>query len=110
MGVGYALDLIVLTSLGVDMFDCVYPTRTARFGHALLINGLGIDIQSGKYQADMSPVDESCNCQCCQNYTKAALHLLFRSNQSVAASILTIHNLAHQKRLMLEMRQGHWSK
>merc|ERR1712228_993840 len=55
---------------------------------------------------DIRPVDETCSCQCCLNYTRAALQLLFRSNQSVAASILTIHNLAHQKRLMTEMRMA----
>ena len=104
MGVGYALDLIVLTALGVDMFDCVYPTRTARFGHALLLNGLVIDVKTGEYQADIRPVDESCSCVCCTNYTRAGLHLLFRTNQSVAASILSVHNLAHQKQLMSEMR------
>jgi tRNA-guanine family transglycosylase len=52
MGVGYALDLIVLVSLGVDMFDCVYPTRTARFGHALLIDGKELDIKRGEFAFD----------------------------------------------------------
>jgi len=104
MGVGYALDLIVLTALGVDMFDCVYPTRTARFGHALLLNGLTLNVNQGCYSADTRPIEPGCECACCANYTRAALHLLFRSNQSVAASILSIHNLFHQKRLMKEMR------
>ena len=89
MGVGYALDLIVLTALGVDQFDCVFPTRTARFGHALLLNGLTLDVKSGEFQSDLRPVEEGCPCPCCQYYTRAALHLLFRSNQSVAASILS---------------------
>lgn len=106
MGVGYALDLIVLTALGVDMFDCVFPTRTARFGQALLINGLTLNLNMGIYSSDLRPVEEGCECECCQNYTRAALHLLFRSNQSVAASILSIHNLYHQKRLMTEMREA----
>lgn len=106
MGVGYALDLIVLTSLGVDMFDCVFPTRTARFGHALLLNGLELDIKMGIYSGDLRPIEEGCECSCCQNYTRAALHLLFRSNQSVAASILSVHNLYHQKRLMKGMRDA----
>jgi len=106
MGVGYALDLIVLTALGVDQFDCVFPTRTARFGHALLIDGLVIDVKSGEYQHDLRPIEKDCFCQCCLNYTRAGLHLLFRSNQSAAASILSIHNLAHQKRLMSSMRSA----
>ena len=106
MGVGYALDLIVLTALGVDMFDCVYPTRTARFGHALLLNGLALDVKMGCYSSDTRPIEPGCECACCANYTRAALHLLFRSNQSVAASILSIHNLYHQKRLMMGMRQA----
>ena len=106
MGVGYALDLIVLTALGVDMFDCVFPTRTARFGQALLLNGLTLNINQGCYSADLRPIEEGCPCPCCANYTRAALHLLFRSNQSVASSILSVHNLYHQKRLMTGMRNA----
>ena len=60
----------------------------------------------GIYSSDLRPIEEGCECECCQNYTRAALHLLFRSNQSVAASILSIHNLYHQKRLMTEMREA----
>jgi len=106
MGVGYALDLIALTALGVDQFDCVFPTRTARFGHALLLNGLTLDVKAGEFQSDLRPIEEGCPCPCCQHYTRAALHLLFRSNQSVAASILSLHNLCHQKRLLSQMRDA----
>ena len=60
----------------------------------------------GIYSSDLRPIEEGCECECCKNYTRAALHLLFRSNQSVAASILSIHNLYHQKRLMSEMRES----
>lgn len=73
MGVGYALDLIVLTALGVDQFDCVFPTRTARFGHALLIDGLVIDVKSGEFQHDLRPIEKDCFCQCCLNYTRAGI-------------------------------------
>jgi len=106
MGVGYALDLIVLVSLGVDMFDCVYPTRTARFGHALLIDGKELDIKRGEFAFDTRPIEPGCPCECCKNYTRAGLHILFRSRQSVASSILSIHNLMHQKRLMTQMREA----
>ena len=70
------------------------------------LNFLKLNINMGIYSADLRPIEEGCECECCVNYTRAALHLLFRSNQSVAASILSIHNLYHQKRLMSEMRES----
>merc|ERR1712062_191956 len=70
------------------------------------MNGLSLDINKGINSSDLSPIEKDCPCQCCMNYTRAAIHLLFRSNQSAAASILSIHNLYHQKRLMTEMRDA----
>jgi len=73
MGVGFPVDLVVCVALGVDMFDCVYPTRTARFGSALVDSGV-ISLKNNKYQYDYTPVDPNCSCHTCKNYTKAYLY------------------------------------
>lgn len=67
MGVGYALDLVVCVALGVDMFDCVFPTRTARFGSALTRFG-SMNLTMKKYETDFRPIDEECGCIACKNY------------------------------------------
>lgn len=96
MGVGFAVDLVVCSALGVDMFDCVFPTRTARFGCALLMTGQ-INLKKKLYAKDMSPIDSDCDCNTCQNYTKAYLHGVV-TDLPVACHLLTEHNLAFQLR------------
>lgn len=106
MGVGYPLDLVVCVALGVDMFDCVYPTRTARFGVALVPSGL-LRVKSGAGCAgDVSPVEAGCPCFACTHYTRAALYTMFRENNAVACSLLTMHNISYMMRLMRRMRQA----
>ena len=75
MGVGYALDLVVCVALGVDMFDCVYPTRTARFGVALVDSGT-LRLKQSAFAEDQSPIDENCDCIACKVRLKknAAFH------------------------------------
>ena len=72
MGVGYPEDLISCVALGVDMFDCVYPTRTARFGTAFTSHGL-IRLRNHHFINDYTPIDHNCTCQTCQYYTKSYL-------------------------------------
>jgi len=103
MGVGYPLDLVVCVALGVDMFDCVYPTRTARFGVALVPRGT-LRLKAHEFGSSLAKVDDDCRCSCCQGYTRAALHALFRTNEALAAQLLTTHNVAYMMRLMREMR------
>lgn len=102
MGVGYAVDLVVCVALGVDMFDCVYPTRTARFGTAITRRG-NLPLRHSKYKTDFSPIDEQCTCYTCQNYTRAYLHSI-SCKETVGCHLLTIHNLSFQMKLMEDIR------
>ena len=103
MGVGYPLDLVVCVALGVDMFDCVYPTRTARFGVALVPSG-SIRLKAQEFGASIDKVDAECCCSCCAGFTRAALHNMFKDNNPLAAQLLTTHNVAYMMRLMRDMR------
>ncbi|KAL0212326.1 hypothetical protein RCL1_005952 [Eukaryota sp. TZLM3-RCL] len=107
MGVGYALDLVVASALGVDMFDCVFPTRTARFGTALVPFGQ-LQIRKSEYKSDFSPLDANCDCFCCKRYTRAALHALY-NRDSTLPTLLSIHNIAFQLRLMKCVRAAIYS-
>ena len=73
MGVGYPEDLVVCVALGVDMFDCVYPTRTARFGNAFTDFGT-INLKKQDFKFDFEPIDKNCDCEACQNFTKSYIN------------------------------------
>uniref|UniRef100_UPI00358FEF10 queuine tRNA-ribosyltransferase catalytic subunit 1 n=1 Tax=Myxine glutinosa TaxID=7769 RepID=UPI00358FEF10 len=102
MGVGYPTDLIVCTALGCDMFDCVYPTRTARFGTALVPWGT-LQLKHGKYAHDTLPIDPDCSCLTCTRYSRSFLHLLYKSD-STAGQYVTLHNIHYQLSLMADAR------
>ncbi|NXE01909.1 TGT ribosyltransferase, partial [Chaetorhynchus papuensis] len=104
MGVGYATDLVVCVALGCDMFDCVFPTRTARFGSALVPWG-SLQLKSRQFAKDFQPIDADCGCSTCQRYSRAYLHALLRSN-TAALHLLTLHNVAYQMKLMNSMRES----
>jgi len=104
MGVGYAVDLVVCTAIGVDMFDCVYPARTARFGTALVTEGQ-LHLNKDIFAHDFRPIDSSCNCYVCKNYTRAYLHSI-ATKEAVGSSLITYHNIAYQMQLMGDMRQS----
>ncbi|KAL1496962.1 hypothetical protein ABEB36_008005 [Hypothenemus hampei] len=104
MGVGFAEDLVVCCALGVDMFDCVFPTRTARFGCALLMTGQ-INLKKNTYANDMNPIDKDCSCNTCKKYTRAYLHGIV-TDLPVACHLLTEHNVAFQLRLMRTIREN----
>ncbi|KAL8622500.1 Queuine tRNA-ribosyltransferase catalytic subunit 1 [Nucella lapillus] len=101
MGVGFAVDLVVCVALGCDMFDCVFPTRTARFGCALVSTGQ-LQLKNKSFATDFRPIDSDCKCSTCAKYTRAYLHTVV-TNETVACSLLTVHNIAYQLRLMLGM-------
>lgn len=105
MGVGYAEDLVVCVALGVDMFDCVFPTRTARFGNALTMHGT-VSLKSGKYATDFGPIEEGCECSTCKNYTRSYVHLNVTTKDTVGCHLVSIHNIAFQLRLMRSMREA----
>jgi tRNA-guanine family transglycosylase len=104
MGVGYPLDLVLCTALGADMYDCVYPSRTARFGTALVPEGV-IRLKSSALEHDHGPIDKTCDCLTCKNYTRAQLHAI-ATKEPRAAQLLTIHNLRYQMRLCAAMHQA----
>lgn len=104
MGVGYPLDLVVCSVLGVDMFDCVYPCRTARFGTALVPEGM-LKLKSSKYFSDTRPIQEGCPCLACQKYTRAYLSSIVQKD-AVVCHLITIHNLTYLYRLMKDLRQS----
>lgn len=104
MGVGYATDLIVCVALGVDMFDCVYPTRTARFGNALVKSG-NLSLKQKKYEDDFSPIDPDCPCLTCKKYTRAYIHTLIARDET-GCHLITIHNIAYQLNLMRRARES----
>jgi len=104
MGVGFAVDLVVCVALGVDMFDCVFPTRTARFGCALVDNGQ-LNLRQKEFAQDFSPIDENCDCSTCKNYTRAYLNTIV-TKETVACHLLSIHNISYLLRLMSTMRES----
>ncbi len=104
MGVGTPSDLILAVSRGVDMFDCVMPTRNARNGQFFTSIGK-INIRNEKFKSDFSPIDEKCNCETCNNYSRAYLRHLFNINEVLGLRLATIHNLHYYLNLMELMRE-----
>ncbi|XP_046746763.1 queuine tRNA-ribosyltransferase catalytic subunit [Diprion similis] len=104
MGVGFAVDLVVCCALGVDMFDCVFPTRTARFGCALIRTGQ-LNLRQRQYKYDAAPIDDSCDCSTCKTYTRAYLHQVV-TQETVACHLLSVHNISFQLRLMRDIRDS----
>lgn len=107
MGVGYPLDLVVCSALGADMFDCVYPTRTARFGTAIVPEGL-LKLKSQKFEADDRPLDANCPCFVCRQYSRAYLRALVKLEDrgGIAAQLVSYHNVTHMLSLMRDLRQS----
>ncbi len=103
MGVGTPEDIVAAVAQGIDMFDCVMPTRNARNG--MLFTRLGdIKIKNAQYRMDMRPLDERCACYTCRNFTRAYLHHLHRIGEILGARLNTIHNLHYYQQLMSEIR------
>ncbi len=105
MGVGTPEDLVAGVANGVDMFDCVMPTRNARNGWLFTRFG-DVKIKNARYKDDQAPLDESCSCYCCKNFSRAYLHHLHRAGEILGARLNTIHNLHFYLQLMQEMRDA----
>ena len=103
MGVGDPFDLFEGVQRGVDMFDCVHPTRLARHGHAFTKYGK-INLKNAKYKEDFTPVDTNCDCECCQHYTKAYIRHLLVAEETLGQRLLSIHNLRFLIRIMENIR------
>ena len=105
MGVGKPEDLVEGVRRGIDMFDCVMPTRNARNGHLFVSDGV-VKIRNAKYKSDTSPLDPECDCYTCKNYTKSYLYHLDKCGEILGARLNTIHNLRYYQRLMAQIRQA----
>jgi len=105
MGVGDPIDLIEGVIRGIDMFDCVLPTRLARHGNAFTRHGR-INIKNLKYKEDFTSVDDNCDCYACKHYTKAYIRHLITADETFGARLLSIHNIRFLVKIMEELRQA----
>ena len=105
MGVGKPDDLVGAVERGVDMFDCVLPTRSGRNGQAFTWNG-PLNLRNAKYAEDTGPLDERCSCPTCGTYSRAYLHHLIKSQEILGAMLMTEHNLSFYQQLMQAMRDA----
>jgi len=105
MGVGTPSDLVEGVSQGIDMFDCVMPTRNARNGYLFTSVGV-IKIRNAKYKKDTKPLDQNCTCSTCLDYSRAYLHHLQKTNEIIGSRLNTLHNLHYYLELMRSMREA----
>ena len=105
MGVGTPEDLMDSVEQGIDMFDCVMPTRNARNGHLFTRFG-DVKIKNARFKTDEAPLDPTCTCTTCQNFSRAYLHHLFRAGEILSSILNTIHNLHYYQTLMAEIRSA----
>ncbi len=104
LGIGYLDDIKSSVKCGIDLFDCVYPTRIAR--HGTLLTGKGeINILNAKYKDDKKPIMNNCQCYTCRNYTRSYIHHLFKAKEMLAARLATYHNLWFMARFMEGIRE-----
>jgi queuine tRNA-ribosyltransferase len=105
MGVGTPDDLLGAVARGVDMFDCVMPTRAGRTGRAFTSRGV-LNMRNARHMEDPAPIDPACDCPACARHSRAYLHHLFRSEEMLGPTLLTWHNLSYYQRLMRGLREA----
>ena len=105
MGVGSADCIVEGVVRGIDMFDCVLPTRTARNGTAMTFNGT-LTIRNAEYKEDFTPVEEGCDCYCCRNYTRAYVRHLINTDEIFGGRLLSIHNIRFLHRLVAKIKEA----
>ena len=105
MGVGKPDDIVGAVKRGIDMMDCVLPSRSGRTGQAFTRYGV-VNIKNARHADDPRPLDETCTCPACSNYSRAYLHHVFRSNEMISGMLLTWHNLHYFQTIMREMRDA----
>jgi queuine tRNA-ribosyltransferase len=105
MGVGKPDDLIGAVMRGIDMFDCVLPTRSGRNGQAFTARG-PVNLRNARHTDDPRPLEASCRCPACRQYSRAYLHHLVKSDEILASMLITWHNLTHYQDLMAGMREA----
>ena len=102
MGVGKPSDIVAAVLRGIDLFDCVLPTRNARNGHLFTSRGV-LRLRNSRYRKDPRPLDENCDCHCCRNFSRAYLHHLDRCGELLAPRLASLHNLRFYMRLLQEL-------
>ena len=105
MGVGEPIDILEGIERGIDMFDCVLPTRLARHGNAFTKTGK-INLKNAKYKEDFTPIEQTCDCYTCKNYTKAYIKHLINCEESLGGTLLSIHNIRFLIKLTEEIRES----
>ena len=105
MGVGKPDDIVGAVQRGVDMFDCVLPSRSGRTGQAFTRRGV-VNLKNARHADDPRPLDEQCTCPCCTGYSRAYLHHVFRAKEIISSMLLTWHNLHYYQQLMAGLRQA----
>lgn len=103
MGVGTPQDLVDAVCRGIDMFDCVMPTRNARNGYLFTSTGV-LKLRNSRYRSDTGPVDENCSCYTCKNFSRAYLQHLDRCGEMLGPQLCTVHNLHYYQKLMADLR------
>jgi queuine tRNA-ribosyltransferase len=106
MGVGTPRQIVESVARGIDMFDCVMPTRLGRHGSAFVGRGETIPVKAGRYAHDFTPIDPECDCYTCRNFTKAYLRHLFNVGEILAVRLVTLHNLHYYLTLMRRIRRS----
>jgi queuine tRNA-ribosyltransferase len=105
MGVGRPEDIVQAVALGLDMFDCVLPTRNGRNAFAFTNQG-PLRLRNACHKRDSAPLESDCQCYTCRNFTRAYLHHLFLADEMLGPTLLSLHNLAFYNRLMSDIREA----
>jgi len=105
MGVGKPDDIVGAVKNGIDMMDCVLPSRSGRTGQVFTHRGV-LNIKNSRHQDDPRPIDENCSCPACKNYSRAYLHHVFKSQEIISSMLLTWHNLQYYQDLMAGIRSS----
>lgn len=105
MGVGYERDIVAAVRAGVDMFDCVLPTRNGRNANAFSATGQ-VRLRNARYRSDDGPIDPTCDCVACRGFSRAYIRHLFLADEMLGPILVSIHNIRHFQRLMLDIRRA----
>jgi queuine tRNA-ribosyltransferase len=105
MGVGFPKDIVAAVAAGIDMFDCVMPTRNGRNAYAFSVDGI-VRLKNAKYISDKSPIEPGCDCHACQNFTRGAIRHFFFAKEMLGPILVSLHNIRFYQRLMADIRQS----
>src|SRR5688572_30813770 len=105
MGVGFPRDIVAGVAAGVDMFDCVMPTRNGRNAYAFTANG-AIRLRNSQYLRDIGPIEPGCDCYACQNFTRGAIRHFFFAGEMLGPILTSVHNIRFYQRLMSDLRRA----